>query len=317
LFHLELLLRLAGDMAGKRILYLGCGDEPSTVLLALRGAEVWAVDVSLPALHRQRRMAAVNEVPERIRPIAGAAERLPFGGQSFDLVWGVGILHHLQEDLDAACAEILRVLAQDGFALFYEPVLRSALVRRVRALFPAGVDASPRCRPLSTESMRCLHRHFNVESHPFMFLSRFNRYFVPLGTRLEFAVPWRAWACLALHFLDYLVFRVPRLAGLAGGNVVKLTVPASTALEAAPGPLMPGGLLPARDPGSAQLPSEVGHVAADRLIEGCQLRPSGRERRDSSVVASLHLVAKFSGLLTLPRRRTWRSEARGVGPRRS
>ncbi len=46
LFPLELVFRLMGDVQGKRALCCGCGDENSTLLLAMKGADVWAVDIS-------------------------------------------------------------------------------------------------------------------------------------------------------------------------------------------------------------------------------------------------------------------------------
>jgi SAM-dependent methyltransferase len=223
LFHSESLLRTVGDVKGKRILYLGCGDERSTVLLALKGGEVWAVDLSLPALQRQRTMARINQVAPRIRWVAGAAESLPFPAGSFDLVFGIGILHHLQGDLDTPCGELTRVLRQGGYAVFYEPVILSRLVRAVRDLFPFRDAASPQCRPLSSQSVGRLHGHFRVESSPFQFVARFDRFLIPLGIGLELVAWWRRWTSVALHFADYLVFRVPLLHRLGGGNVLKMT----------------------------------------------------------------------------------------------
>src|SRR5262245_49013006 len=53
-FAIEYSYNLLGDVKGKDVLELGCGDGENTVLLAHRGARVCGVDVS----DRTRRMAA-------------------------------------------------------------------------------------------------------------------------------------------------------------------------------------------------------------------------------------------------------------------
>ena len=53
-FAIEYTYNLLGDVRGKDVLELGCGDGENTVLLAHRGARVCGVDVS----DRTRRMAA-------------------------------------------------------------------------------------------------------------------------------------------------------------------------------------------------------------------------------------------------------------------
>ena len=47
-------VRLLGNLAGKRILDLGCGDGQAAVAFALRGATTIAVDASVRMLDRAR-----------------------------------------------------------------------------------------------------------------------------------------------------------------------------------------------------------------------------------------------------------------------
>src|SRR4051812_8665841 len=61
-FYLECLFNLVGDIADKRVLVFGCGDDTTTVLLALKGAEVWAFDISSEAIRLQEKMAVANDV---------------------------------------------------------------------------------------------------------------------------------------------------------------------------------------------------------------------------------------------------------------
>ena len=72
------------------------------------------------------------------------AEVLEFPDASFDLVFGVAILHHL--DLDTACAEFLRVLRPSGTAVFLEPLGHNPFINLVRWATPAArTKTSIRC----------------------------------------------------------------------------------------------------------------------------------------------------------------------------
>jgi ubiquinone/menaquinone biosynthesis C-methylase UbiE len=64
------------------------------------------------------------------------AEILEFPDQSFDLVFGSSILHHL--NLDKAYAEIERVLRPGGCALFIEPFGHNVLINAYRNRTPSS-----------------------------------------------------------------------------------------------------------------------------------------------------------------------------------
>ena len=123
------LLRRIGNIAGKNVLEVGCGDGSLTLHLLARGASVTALDLS-PGMVR-----VAQERAERFRPgsdfrfvVAPAEETgLPAGG--FDVVVGKWVLHHL--DLARGAQELARVLRPGGTGLFMEtsalnPVLRWA-----------------------------------------------------------------------------------------------------------------------------------------------------------------------------------------------
>jgi SAM-dependent methyltransferase len=101
-------------------------------------------------------VSALNENAERlgltnIRATRADAESLPFGAESFDLVLGHAVLHHLP-DLDRAFAEFHRVLRPGGRILFAgEPSrvgdrIASVPKRAARILAPAwrrAIGAAP------------------------------------------------------------------------------------------------------------------------------------------------------------------------------
>src|SRR5713226_5131662 len=94
------------DCAGKKALEYGCGEGSMAFLLAARGADVTGIDISKYAIDVARKEARQKGLD--IRFIAMDAENLEFQNESFDLVCGGGILHHL--DLGHAVPEIQRVL---------------------------------------------------------------------------------------------------------------------------------------------------------------------------------------------------------------
>jgi SAM-dependent methyltransferase len=106
-----------GDVRNKRVLDLGCGHGMASIVLARRGAVVTGCDLSLGYVREGNTRAEANRALARFVVCNG--ERLPFANGSFERIWGNAILHHL--DLRRAAAEIHRVLAPGGIAVFCEP----------------------------------------------------------------------------------------------------------------------------------------------------------------------------------------------------
>ena len=164
------LRRLLGRMeahldaaAGRRVLDLGCGRGERSVDLLGRGARVDGIDIS-PVYVGQAEAAAraAGHAPERFAFVAGDAHRLPYDDQTFDLVVGDGILHHL--DLDRALGEVHRVLVPGGRALFREPLLDNPLLKLFRALTPKARTEDE--LPLSRRDLARIRdsRRWRVES---------------------------------------------------------------------------------------------------------------------------------------------------------
>jgi len=93
-----------GDLAGRRVLDIGCGTGRAAEALAARGSRVWAVEPEpeMAALARER-VSTVKVAP---------AERLPFKDGWFEraLMW---LVVHLV-DRPRALPEAARVLGPDG-----------------------------------------------------------------------------------------------------------------------------------------------------------------------------------------------------------
>ena len=100
----------------RRILDLGAGTGRGShaLLQRYRGAQVVALDIALRMLQHTRRRGRWLR-----RPLCacGDAERLPFAAGAFDLVYS-NLMLQWCTDLDAAFAELRRVLAPGGLLLF-------------------------------------------------------------------------------------------------------------------------------------------------------------------------------------------------------
>ncbi|MGI8897512.1 MAG: class I SAM-dependent methyltransferase [Pyrinomonadaceae bacterium] len=95
-----------------RILDVGCGTGANLEMLAHFG-EAEGVDVSTEALDfcQTRGLKHVRQ---------GEAERLPYEDKSFDLVTGLDVVEHLDNDV-AGLQEMRRVLRPNGRALLFVP----------------------------------------------------------------------------------------------------------------------------------------------------------------------------------------------------
>jgi len=95
-----------------RILDVGCGTGANLQMLSSFGVAE-GVDVSPEALEfcHARGLSRVRQ---------GAAENLPFEDASFDLLTGLDVVEHLDDDL-AGLTEMRRVLRPGGYALLFVP----------------------------------------------------------------------------------------------------------------------------------------------------------------------------------------------------
>lgn len=113
------LRRLLGEVSGKRVLELGCGDGSRAVELARAGASVLAVDPSADAVAAMRARAAGAEV--RIEAHVGdLADLASWRGDSVDLAYAEGSLGRLG-DLGRVFRQVQRVLRAGAWFAFTLP----------------------------------------------------------------------------------------------------------------------------------------------------------------------------------------------------
>ncbi len=102
-------LRLAGDVSGRRILDAGCGSGPLSAAVRAKGADVTGFDSSAAMIDLARQRLGEDADLH----VADLGARLPFADAEFDDVVASLVLHYL-EDWSGPLGELRRVLKPGG-----------------------------------------------------------------------------------------------------------------------------------------------------------------------------------------------------------
>ncbi len=155
-----------GDLTNIRLLDLGCGSGESSVYLASKGAEVHATDISDAMLQIAQKLALKHNVT--IHTKVTGAEQLPYPDNYFDVVYGNGVLHHVE--LEPTASEVYRVLKPGGRSYFIEPLPYNPLIQIYRLL--AGANRTEDEKPLTYNQIKQFGSKFSQSKHDeFWFLS--------------------------------------------------------------------------------------------------------------------------------------------------
>ena len=109
-------IRAAADFqscGGLRVLEIGCGLGTDGAQFAQAGADYTGVDLTEAAVELARKRFELFGLQGNFR--TADAEQLDFPGESFDVVYSHGVLHHTP-DINSAVREIHRVLRPAGKA---------------------------------------------------------------------------------------------------------------------------------------------------------------------------------------------------------
>jgi len=123
-----------GDLSDKHVLEYGCGLGQMSSLLAKDCPKVTTFDISKDSIHVTKKRAQLNEVDDKIEPVVSAGENLPFATESFDIIFGKAILHHL--NVSYGGEELYRVLKPGGKAVFVEPMGMNPVLNFARDHLP-------------------------------------------------------------------------------------------------------------------------------------------------------------------------------------
>ena len=174
---------------GANLVEYGCGTGSRALFWAKNGANVTAIDISDEGIKRAREQA--QDAGLDVSFYQMNAENMEFDANSFDIVTGTGIIHHL--NLKKAYRELSRVLRKDGHAIFIEPLGHNFIINLYRKLTPSLRTEDE--QPLRMEDIEDAKEHFfNVIAEHFHILTLLS---VPLRRFFFFNLLLKG-----LHFLD-------------------------------------------------------------------------------------------------------------------
>jgi SAM-dependent methyltransferase len=209
---------------GREVLDYGCSYGNASLRMREFGAtRVHGIDIS-PVAVNQAREAAAKAGVDRVDFDVMNAEVLEFPDQSFDLVFGVAILHHL--DIDRACGEIARVLRPGGVALFVEPMGHNPGINLVRNATPGSRTEDE--HPLLMSDFDLFRRHFTGLDTEYINL-------LTLATAPLVKVPGRELLRRGLNAVDKVVLKCVPFLGRYAWTVL-LTMSGPRPRSAANGP---------------------------------------------------------------------------------
>jgi 2-polyprenyl-3-methyl-5-hydroxy-6-metoxy-1,4-benzoquinol methylase len=175
LFAKEMMFALAGDLRGKRVLEVGCGEGTASVQLASCGGLVTGLDISDESIRVARQRAALQGVEAEFQ-IRNVTEAGSLGEECYDVVWCDLILHHLVDSLDRVMGNLKRALKPGGWFIAREPIAYAGWLKALRKLVPVRVDATPDEQPFRPSEFAVVRQHFpNLRLRHYRLLARADR----------------------------------------------------------------------------------------------------------------------------------------------
>ncbi|BEV11442.1 methyltransferase domain-containing protein [Asticcacaulis sp. DW145] len=116
--------------AGMSVLEYGCGDTDVWKQVGPNAKTYVGIDISGAAVSRLEGECDLINTSFHVMD----AHKMTFEDESFDLIFGSGIIHHLETE--KAAREIARVLRPGGKAIFWEPLGGNPLINAYRFFTP-------------------------------------------------------------------------------------------------------------------------------------------------------------------------------------
>jgi 2-polyprenyl-3-methyl-5-hydroxy-6-metoxy-1,4-benzoquinol methylase len=155
-----------GDLAGRRLLDVGCGLGEASVYFAILGADVTSSDLSQGMLDATSRLARANNV--NIRQHLATAEDLQLPPDAkFDVIYAGNLLHHV--DIEQTISRLKPHLAPNGVLVTWDPLAYNPAINVYRGM--ATDVRTPDEHPLKWRDIRLFHKHFRTVHSRYFWLT--------------------------------------------------------------------------------------------------------------------------------------------------
>ncbi len=178
----DFLIYLKDNAKNSKILDFGCGIGSSAEkVIKYNPKKIIGIDISEISINKAKNKA--KELNIDIDYKVDNCEKTNLNQNSFDIVYGTGILHHLE--IDKCLNEIHRVLKSNGKLLFIEPLGTNPIINLYRKLTPNTRSRDE--HPLIKKDFEYLNKKFvdvNVKYYGFLTLIFFPFYKSPKDSKL-------------------------------------------------------------------------------------------------------------------------------------
>jgi SAM-dependent methyltransferase len=168
---------LEKNSSNSEILDYGCGVGQSLKnVIKYNPKKLTGIDISEVSIKKARE--AIQSLKPQVELLVDNCERTKFKNESFDIVYGSGILHHL--DITTCINEIYRILKPGGKFLFIEPLGINPIINFYRKLTPNSRSKDE--HPLINQDFDLIERKFKkikIKYYGFLTLFFFPFYLSP------------------------------------------------------------------------------------------------------------------------------------------
>jgi len=157
---------LKSNSKNSNILDYGCGVGNSLEeVIKFYPKKITGIDISEVSIEKAKKNSKLNT---NIELLVDNCEKTKFEDNTFDLVYGTGILHHL--NIEICLEEIQRILKPGGRFLFIEPLGTNPLINLYRKLTPGSRSTDE--HPLIDHDINFIKNRFhNVKIKYYGFLT--------------------------------------------------------------------------------------------------------------------------------------------------
>lgn len=161
----KILNRLLGDFNGKNVLEIGSYTWVAWFNKNTKPEKLTCINISEVALESGKKHAGTKQFPVELHLMD--ANNLTFEDESFDIVFGGAILHHL--DIEKSIEHIHRVLKPGGKIVFLEPLNMNPLYKIYRKFNPH--ERTPDEHALVSKDFRFIRKKFTFDHYFFDFFT--------------------------------------------------------------------------------------------------------------------------------------------------